>query len=112
MRPALVLSSSLLLMLSSAVGAASAADNCEAISAQIAARIQLPPGMSFTLNTVDVAASAPGRVVGSCARGSRKIVYLQSAAAPAGKPASAAPDNILTECKDGTVQRGGSCKKR
>lgn len=111
MRPALVRSSSLLLLILS--GAASAADNCEAISAQIAARIQLPPGMSFTLNTVDAAASAPGRVVGSCARGSRKIVYLQSAAAPAGKATSAAAaDNIITECKDGTVQRGGSCKKR
>ena len=69
---------------------------------------------AFTVTIVDAAASADGRVVGTCERGSKKIVYLQqpdgAGAAPATAPARRG-DAILTECRDGTVSVGGNCRK-
>jgi len=55
-------------------------------------------------------------VVGSCDLGSKKIVYQREGAPAAGgalaRPAPApANERILTECKDGTVTVGGSCKQ-
>jgi hypothetical protein len=73
---------------------------------------------------VDSAANAPGKVVGTCAKGAKKIMYTQQSAAPRSAvpaaassatkptlPAKKAADTILTECKDGSVSVGGSCKK-
>lgn len=104
-----------------ACSAAVAADNCDSIRAQIDTRIRATGVADFALTTVDTASTAPGKVVGSCALGSKKIVYLQAGSA-AGRPAAAAsatnrqpakPGNetIITECKDGSVSRGGDCKK-
>ena len=113
-----------------AAGAASA-DSCDAIKAQIEARIRgTGNGLAnFTLSAVDNAASAPGRVVGNCAGGARKIlmtgvapvnagtgsVATVSAAARPAAAVQAAPgrstDNLITECNDGTMSVGGSCRK-
>ena len=93
---------------------ASHADNCDAIQAQVEAKIRASGVAQFTLTAMDQAASASGRVVGSCANGSRKIVYLagaKGAAAPAAVPRKPAGEPILTECADGTVQLGGDCRK-
>jgi len=54
--------------------------------------------------------------VGSCELGTRKIVYQREGAesAPAAVPApsrSPEDDDILTECKDGTVSVGGDCRR-
>jgi Protein of unknown function (DUF1161) len=94
------------------------ADNCEAIGAQIDARIRAAGTTNFTLTAVDTAASAAGKVVGSCAQGTRKIVYLQAGAPRGGASAAAKPrpttsrdSEILTECKDGSVSVGGDCKR-
>jgi len=85
-------------------------NNCEAIRNQIDAKIRASGVSQFTLTTVDAAASAAGRNVGSCDRGAKKILYAASTAAGSGavRPKSEA---ILTECKDGTVSMGGSCRK-
>ena len=71
---------------------------------------------------IDVQATTGGRELGRCDRGRQKIVYLQgppsSGAAPAtaaSSPARPAPARgeapILTECRDGRVMMGGSCRK-
>jgi Protein of unknown function (DUF1161) len=103
---------------------ASHADNCDALREQIQGKIKAAGVASFTVVVVDSAAGAAGKVVGTCAKGAKKIMYTQqsvapsttapAAAQPASKPSlpakkAAAP--ILTECKDGSVSVGGSCKK-
>lgn len=83
------------------------ANNCEAIQQQIEARIKASGATGWTLTTVPIDAKVPGKVVGQCDLGRRKIVYQAgtSAAARAEAP-------ILTECKDGSVSLGGDCPKR
>jgi hypothetical protein len=99
--------------------------NCEPLQAQIDARIRASGVARFSLTTVPADAPVPGKVVGSCDRGRRKIVYLPAdaaeaatgsasrTAAPAARPPAAASraEPILTECKDGTVSLGGDCRK-
>jgi len=87
-----------------AAGSAQAASNCDAIRDQIDAKIRAAGVARFSLTVVDAASSAPGRNVGSCERGSRKILYVQE-----GKPAAAG--GVITECKDGSVSSNGECKK-
>lgn len=83
---------------------------CDELKAQVEAKIRASGVMRFSVSVVDVAASAPGRVVGQCERGTRKLVYRQDPAAEAPAPARRQRDaDILTECKDGTVTRGGNC---
>lgn len=102
-----------------AAGTAQAASNCDAIRDQIDAKIRAAGVARFTLTVVDAASSAPGRNVGSCERGSRKILYVQEGKADApATPAPAAPKpapkpagGVVTECKDGTVSTSGDCKK-
>lgn len=120
-RPALAL---VLLMLA---GAAQAQGNCESIRAGIEAKIRAAGVADVSVVTVDAASSAPGREVGRCERGSRKILYQRSAAGaapttavtppaaqpavkPAVKPAAAAAP-VITECKDGRVTVGGDCRR-
>jgi Protein of unknown function (DUF1161) len=110
---------------------ASYASNCDALRTQIEGKIKAAGVASFTVTVVDSAANAAGKVVGSCDRGAKKIMYLQNpapgntaqpakptATAPttppvtkAKPPAKAAGDAMLTECKDGSTSIGGSCKK-
>ena len=99
-----------------------AESRCQALQAEIDAKIRAAGVTNFTLLTVDTSADVAGRVVGSCGQGTRKIVYLPGGAAavaarPASAPAPAAKvvstvrtEPILTECKDGSVSVGGDCK--
>jgi hypothetical protein len=114
-----------------------AADNCEPLRAKIEAQIAGTGVTGFTITTVDAAADVPGKVVGTCDNGTKKIVYARGTgpvrAAPTPTPAAPAAaaatapvqrpvakpkvtrkttreEDILTECKDGTVSMGGSCK--
>ncbi|HJS05402.1 MAG TPA: DUF1161 domain-containing protein [Variovorax sp.] len=104
-------------------GAAHAqAAGCEALMAQIDAKIRAGGVTQFTLTTVDAAAHAGGRVVGTCELGTKKIVYepgpthgAVSATRPAQQPAPAPArqrnEPMLTECRDGTVNMGGDCRR-
>jgi len=104
-------------------GGAHAAGNCDSIREQIDAKVRATGVSRFTLTVVDAASTAPGRNVGSCDRGSKKILYVQdgkpeAAASPAPAPPASSPakpppkrEGVLTECKDGTVSVGGDCKK-
>ncbi|WP_076999777.1 DUF1161 domain-containing protein [Variovorax sp. KK3] len=94
--------------------AAHGAESCEALRAQIEAKIAAAGVSRFTVATVDAAAPAAGQVVGSCELGSKKIVYQREGgtapvAATPRPPARGEP--MLTECKDGSVSMGGECRR-
>lgn len=108
-----------------AAGAATAADptpaaNCDALRAQIDARIRASGAVGYSLAVVDADARAAGKVVGTCERGTKKIVYgrgdapgTMPAAAPAVPAAPTRRDEpLLTECKDGSIVRGGDCPRK
>lgn len=109
-----------------ALGGAAHADNCEPIRAKIEAQIRDAGVAVFSVTVMPQDAPASGKVVGSCDNGQQKIVYTRGVAAveaPAAvqpaRPASPPPvrpvrrptpeTGILTECKDGSVSRGGTC---
>lgn len=95
----------LLAALAAGALAAPAADNCEAIRAQVDAKVRAGGVSEFRLEVVDAQAKVAGKVVGSCALGTRKIVYTARAAS-----APAAGERVLTECRDGSVTYG-DCKR-
>ena len=76
----------------------------------------------FTVAIIDTAASAPGKIVGTCDRGSKKLVYTQAPPAPTGTNGQTAASSttgrpagkvepIITECKDGSVLMNSDCNK-
>ena len=87
------------------------ADNCEAIASQIEARMRAGGLPAPRLINVDRGTTAGGRVVGSCANGSKQIVLVGGSAAASSALHAAPADNIITECKDGRVVRGPDCSK-
>ena len=103
-----------------------AADICEPLREQIEAQIAATGKSGFAVMVVDADADVAGKVVGTCAKGARKLVYVQSAATGAGTVASAkvaprpamaaqAPRSrgpvVITECRDGSVVQGNAtCK--
>jgi hypothetical protein len=110
---------SALLCLSLFAATASRADNCDAIRAQIDTKIRGSGLANFQLSVSDTDAAASGRVVGSCANGTRRIVFKAGAGASAPvatvatarRPAASSREAILTECLDGSMSVGGTCKK-
>jgi hypothetical protein len=68
-------------MLALATSAAAAPKDCEALKAEIEAKIQAQGVTSYTLEIVGSAEAKtldPAMVVGSCAFGTRKIVYQKN----------------------------------
>ena len=85
LRPALLLTLSMLSM-------ASQAQTCDEIKAGIDTRMRERGLSGFALTVVEATASEPGRVVGVCGQGSRKIVYRPgSSQAALGTGAAAGP---------------------
>lgn len=90
--------------------------SCEAIRAQIDAKVRATGVNDFALAILDADAPSSGRVVGSCELGTKKIVYERSGSAqqPAQAPqqprAKSKSSPVITECKDGSVSVGGDCK--
>ncbi len=89
------------------------ASNCEEIQSGIAERVRAGGIERFTLSTVDMEADAPGRAVGRCDQGRKKIMLVQESGTDGAAPRRAPPprrQETITECKDGTVVvGGGSC---
>jgi len=112
----------LLLMLGAAGGAQAQVASCEELRASIEARIASAGVSRFSVTVVPMDDATEARVVGTCERGSRKIVYVREPSQPLGgaaalarpaaapAPAGGAQQPILTECRDGSVSMGGSCK--
>ena len=100
--------------------AALAASNCDEIKAGIDAKVRAGGVSQFSLTVLDADTKAEGRTVGTCDRGSKKIVYRASAAggspatpaAPAASVAKRKSEPMLTECRDGTVSVGGDCGRK
>jgi len=89
--------------------------NCDDVVASIESRIRANGVAEFSVTAVDAAASAPGRQVGTCDAGRKKILYLRGAAV--GSPASstsprASRPKVITECADGRIIEEGTCDKK
>lgn len=106
------------LLLLALAGTAHAAQglSCDELRTAIAAKLEAAGIRHFVLEAVDAGASAPGKVVGSCALGKRRIVYRAEPAAPASatEPAASAAHKLaapamITECRDGRVLTQGDC---
>ena len=101
-------------------GGAFAGDICEPLREHIEFQIAGTGATGFAVIVVDADAEVAGKVVGTCARGARKLVYVRASGAPTtSRPARPAAtvasrtedEDIITECRDGTVVRGNaSCK--
>lgn len=96
-----------------------AADICEPLREQIEFQIANNGATDFAVIVVDAEADVAGKVVGTCARGSRKLVYVRASAVQTARlPRSAATvaarpgdEDTITECRDGTVVSGyATCK--
>ena len=96
--------------------------DCEALRAEVESRIRNAGVTQFSVSIVEASASKPGRVVGACDQGSKKLLYVQARPAATGPtapvvPGAAAPrptkkvEPILTECKDGSVSMNSDCGK-
>lgn len=90
--------------------------SCEAIRAQIDAKVRASGVNDFTLAVLDADTPSSGRVVGSCDLGTKKIVYERSAPAqapstpPQQQRAKPRSSPVITECRDGSVSTSGDCK--
>ena len=80
------------------------AASCEDIRARIEAKLNSAGIDKYSLTVVDTAATSPGKVVGTCDLGTKKILYAKD---PSPNDSSA----ILTECRDGSASVGGDCRK-
>ncbi|UVM50603.1 MULTISPECIES: DUF1161 domain-containing protein [unclassified Pseudomonas] len=50
---------------------------CEELKAEIAAKLDAKGVSNYTLEIIDKGAAADGKVVGSCEKGTKQIVYKQ-----------------------------------
>jgi hypothetical protein len=99
--------------------------SCEELQASIEAKIRGNGVQNFAVRVVEAASSPEGQAVGTCERGTKKLVYVKlhtaSPAASLPKAAAAASATtpakgktklppVITECADGRVITTGSCK--
>jgi hypothetical protein len=64
---------------------------CEVLKAEIAKKLEANGATAYTLVIVAKDKDAEGKVVGSCENGTKKIMYLKTASAPAAKAPAPAP---------------------
>ncbi|MBL8387915.1 MAG: DUF1161 domain-containing protein [Hydrogenophaga sp.] len=91
-----------------------AGDICEPLREQIEVQIAGTGKTGFAVVVADVDAPVAGKVVGTCAKGTRKLVYVLADNA-GGRTARPAPPTttalaparprgaVITECRDGSV---------
>lgn len=111
-------------LLAGGLGVAAAGDICEPLRERIEAQIGATGALSYAVIVVNADAPVAGKVVGTCAKGTRKLVYVRGddrgspapAASQAARPRQESPvrrireADVITECRDGTVLRGdGGC---
>jgi len=99
---------------------AAVADPCEPLRQRIESQIASRGVTGFSVTTVDIDALVEGKVVGWCDTERRKVVYrrgvslerarvsVQLPVAPP-KVRRPQPNNIITECRDGSVITRGDC---
>ena len=117
--PVTMIRSAVVVIALSNVSLAAVAVTCEELRASVESKIRDRGVTSFTVAIANAAASAPGQVVGTCERGSKKLVYSRepspappaSQVTPAAKPGPTPRKPVITECADGRVITEGSCRK-
>lgn len=85
------------------------ASNCEPLRARIDAGIAAKGITDYSVTVADKDARVPGRIVGTCDNGARKIVYALGGGGK-GAASKTRDDELVTECRDGRVLVGGSCR--
>jgi hypothetical protein len=95
--------------------------SCEDLRVEVESKIRGTGVTLFTVSVVEASASAPGKVVGTCDRGGKKLIYTQGNPVAGTKvPIEASPvpvrparkvEPILTECRDGSASMNSDCKK-
>ncbi len=94
---------------------------CEPLREQIEFQIANTGATGFAVIVVDADAQVAGKVVGTCAKGARKLVYVRGATGGTSKATARPPvttfaprnkdQGVITECRDGTVVKGyAPCK--
>lgn len=89
-------------------GAAAPASACDAVMADINAKIRASGATGYGLLVVGANEPTNGRVVGSCAQGSKKIVYLPGAGAMSAGATSTGATSAGAPSAAGASQRAGS----
>jgi hypothetical protein len=100
---------------------------CDELRPQVEAKIRAGGVTQFSVSVADAQAPSAGKLVGSCDHGAKKLIYVPGvptakptitpmanpSAAPRATPAESLKKNeqIVTECKDGSVPLKGDCKK-
>jgi hypothetical protein len=93
-----------------------AGKDCEQLRSEVVRRYEAGGIASPEIQLLASSAATSGKVVGSCELGTKKLVHVgakagpSSASSPMNAKSSRASAPVLTECKDGTVSMGGSCK--
>jgi hypothetical protein len=100
---------------------------CDELRPEVEARIRAGGVTQFSVTVAEAVEPSAGKVVGACDHGAKKLIYLpgvpplkpmmtpvvKPTAAPRVAPAESLKKNeqIVTECKDGSVSLQGDCKK-
>lgn len=66
---------SVCVLIAASASVAAAVKNCEELKNQIEERLKSKKVAAYSLEIVDAGKKAEGKVVGSCERGAKKIVY-------------------------------------
>ena len=102
-----------LLSFLSVAATSSDAVECETLKSEIEQKIRATAVTNFTLRLAEATASVPGKLVGTCENGTKKIYYVQATTNEAqskqavasgndmGAPAKPRRPAMLTECKAG-----------
>ena len=89
--------------------------SCDELKSAVEAKIRAGGVNAFSVSVVGSDTASNGKVVGSCERGAKKLIYLPAGASsqPQSVPGKAArkPEVIITECKDGSEPVRGECKR-
>ena len=101
------------------LASAAHAISCEELQSSVEAKFRSNGVKTFSIAIVEANARATGQVVGTCALGSKKLIYsrLQDPASPSVQAApplasgSSPKSSVITECADGRVVTQGGCKR-
>jgi hypothetical protein len=90
--------------------------SCDELKSEVEAKIRAAGVTTFSVTVVDAGMPpTTGKVVGTCDRGAKTLLYTQGMSTPPAREASATgvkkADEIITECKDGSEPVRGTCKK-
>jgi hypothetical protein len=88
---------------------------CDELKTEVEAKIRAVGVTAVSVSIVEAGAPSTGKVVGTCDRGAKKLLYTQAASNMQSRNLPAKGEQkekaIITECKDGSEPVRGECKK-